>query len=254
MSFKKLTALVIVFFICFIGFAIALLPASVAIQLGQSHLPKGLNLGPATGSIWQGQVNGVQYQGQYLSRVKWDIYPSALLGMKLKADVIVGNKRNTGEVSANGLVKYGLSDGALQLEHVRARVALETVLSQVKLPVPTEAKGLVFLELDTYELGQPHCGEMAGVISSADINVKGRNGWFSIGELEGELSCVNGSASVKVSKENLLGLQVDAGFNQRGQLTVDGFIKPDASLPKDVHDAVQFIGNQSADGRYRISF
>ncbi|WP_462157058.1 type II secretion system protein N [Pseudoalteromonas sp. GB56] len=254
MSFKKLATLIVVFLIFFVVFAVALLPASVALHLGQSYLPKGLKLGPATGSIWQGQINGVQYQGQYLSKVKWNVHPSALFGMQLDADVVVGNKRNSGEVSANGLVKYGLADGSLQLENVRARVALESVMSQVRLPVPTEAKGLVFVELDNYQLGQPHCNELAGVISSADISVKGRNGWFSIGELEGELSCVNGAASVKVSKENLLGLQVDAGFNERGQVTVNGFIKPDASLPKDVHDAVQFIGNQSADGRYRINF
>ncbi|MFY8273787.1 type II secretion system protein N [Pseudoalteromonas sp. SSDWG2] len=254
MSVKKVISVVLVFVVCFLMFAIALLPASVAVQLGKDYLPKGLQMGPVSGSIWQGQVNGLRYQGQYVSKLQWDVHANALLKMQLKADFVLGNKRNSEELSANGLVTYGITNKHVQLDDTRARISLQQVLQEVTLPVPTEAKGRIFVELDNYQLGQPHCQELAGTISSADINVKGRNGWFSIGELEGDLSCVNGGVNVKVSEENLLGLQVDAGFDDRGQLAVNGFIKPDASLPKDVHDAVQFIGNQTADGRYRINF
>ncbi|MBS3797234.1 type II secretion system protein N [Pseudoalteromonas sp. BDTF-M6] len=254
MSVKKISGLAVVFVVFLLVFAIALLPASVALEWFKKDLPPGLQLGPATGTIWQGQVHGVRYQGQYVSTVRWQVQPLALLQAKLNTDLVLGNKRNANELSAQGQLVYGLFNKELQLHDAQARLSLEQVLQRVRLPIPTEAKGRVFVELDNYQLGEPHCQALAGTISSADINVKGRNGWFSIGELEGELGCVNGAAKVTVTKENRLGLQVDAGFDERGQFSVNGFIKPDASLPKDVHDAVQFLGAQGADGRYRINF
>jgi len=32
-----------------------------------------------------------------------------------------------------------------------------------------------------------------------------------------------------------------------------GFIKPKANMPKDVHDAVKFLGRPDSQGRYKVS-
>ena len=254
MSVKKAFALGSLFLLSFIIFAVALFPASIALNLAAKQLPPGLQLGPASGTIWQGQINGVRYQGQYLSKAQWQVNAWALLTGKAQVDVTLGNKRNPEELSAGGVINYGLIEKDLTVTDANARIRIEQALAQVQLPIPTQARGRIFVDIAQYQLGQPHCQVLAGEISSPDITVKGRNGWFSIGELEGQLACKNGGISVKVDKENRLGLQVDAGLNERSQLTASGFVKPDASLPKDVHDAVQFLGNQTSDGRYRINF
>ncbi|MDX1392558.1 MAG: type II secretion system protein N, partial [Rheinheimera sp.] len=52
---------------------------------------------------------------------------------------------------------------------------------------------------------------------------------------------------------NVLGLDVTAVINA-GQLQVNGTVKPDATMPKEVHQAMQFLGRPDAQGRYTIRF
>ena len=70
-------------------FAIAFithLPAGFVIKQAQSQLPPGLVLSQSQGTIWQGQAQ-MQWQGQDLGRVVWDIHAWALLTAKLAADL-----------------------------------------------------------------------------------------------------------------------------------------------------------------------
>lgn len=62
------------------------LPAGFAIKQVQAQLPPGLVLSQSQGTIWQGRTQ-VQWQGQDLGRVDWDIHAWALVTAKLAADL-----------------------------------------------------------------------------------------------------------------------------------------------------------------------
>ena len=67
------------------------------------------------------------------------------------------------------------------------------------------------------------------------------------------LSCDSGTVVLTTDGANVLGLDIKAVINAE-QLLVNGSLKPDASMPQEVHQAMQFLGKPDAQGRYPISF
>ena len=68
------------------------------------------------------------------------------------------------------------------------------------------------------------------------------------------LSCKSGDIAILVDPDNTLGLEADATLKANFDFKVAGYVKPDASLPKDVHDAVKFLGRPDTQGRYPLNF
>ncbi|HEY9043661.1 MAG TPA: type II secretion system protein N, partial [Rheinheimera sp.] len=77
--------------------------------------------------------------------------------------------------------------------------------------------------------------------------------WLELQNLFGELGCDNGTIVLTTDGANLLGLDIKAVLNAE-QLLVNGTLKPDASMPKEVHQAMQFLGKPDAQGRFPIRF
>lgn len=254
MPVKRIIGLVLVFIVSAVIFIVALMPASVALEAVRDKLPPELQLGEASGTVWQGQIAGVVMQNYAVSTLKWQLQPWKLLTGKLGADVTLGKKRNPNELSATTEVTWGLFNQHLALKNTKARLKVSQAIEMFSLPVPTEAKGRIFLNVTEYQLGSPYCEALAGEITTPDLEVKGREGWFQLGELSGDLACKQGAVAMKIDPNNLLGLQADIKVAQGNQLSVTGFIKPDASLPQDVHQAVQFLGRQDSQGRYKVNF
>ena len=95
---------------------------------------------------------------------------------------------------------------------------------------------------------------LQGEIASPNIDVQGLNGWFNIGPLGGNLSCKSGDIAILIDPDNTLGLEADATLKANFDFKVSGYVKPDATLPKDVHDAVKFLGRPDNQGRYPLNF
>ncbi|MDK1288953.1 type II secretion system protein N [Pseudoalteromonas umbrosa] len=250
---KNAVSVVLAFLFAFIVFTIVSIPAPVALQLVKSHIPKDVRLGAVTGSFWEGQISGVQYQNLRFNDVKWQLNGWALFTGQVQGKLNFGNARRSDELSGRSNFAFSLFDNSVELGKTTLRFSVEQAMRQVNLPLPVDAKGRVILELDEYNSGQPYCESLKGDISSPEIQVKGMSGWFSIGDLSGLLSCKSGDIAVVVEPENLLGLRADATLAENMQFKVAGNIKPDASLPKEVHDAVKFLGRPDSQGRYPVS-
>lgn len=249
---KKTVSLVLLFIVSFIVFVLWQLPAQIAAQVATKWIPSQVQFGSLAGTVWQGQVTEVRFQQLSLKNVRWDITPAALLRGHLDFDLKVGNPRNKEEIAGHGNVTLDLFSGTLMLEKSTLWFSVDQVLGHVTLPLPVDAKGRVTLTIDQFQTGAPYCTELNGQIRSANIDVKGLNSWFSIGELEGQLNCKSGDIAVSVLPDNKLGLQADATLSNNLQFSVNGKVKPDASLPKEVHDAVKFLGRADSDGYYPV--
>ncbi|WP_414707780.1 type II secretion system protein N [Rheinheimera sp.] len=49
-----------------------------------------------------------------------------------------------------------------------------------------------------------------------------------------------------------MALNVTALIGEQGKYQLNGTMKPDASLPKEVHQAMQFVGQPDAEGRFTL--
>jgi general secretion pathway protein N len=251
---KKIITLSIVFLFSFIVFCIVKLPAAVALDLVKPYLPKQLEIGQTVGTVWQGQMMQVRYQSEQLNNVRWDIAGLALLTGKVSASVKFGNPRERSEISGYGDVSYELFNNIVKVTNGLVRSTVERSMQRIQLPLPVTAKGRVILELDEYTSGVPYCESLKGEIASPNIDVQGLNGWFNIGPLGGDLSCKSGDIAILIDADNSLGLEADAILKVNFDFKVAGYVKPDATLPKDVHDAVKFLGRPDNQGRYPLNF
>ncbi|NRA80625.1 MAG: type II secretion system protein N, partial [Pseudoalteromonas sp.] len=53
---KRVILLITVFVMCFLVFTLVKTPAAVALDFAKPHLPKQLQLGKASGTLWDGRI------------------------------------------------------------------------------------------------------------------------------------------------------------------------------------------------------
>ena len=99
---KKIAILIVIFFFGFIFFALLKTPAAVALNLANPYLPKDLQIGKASGSIWQGRIMQLRYQDEQINNLNWDISGWALFTGQLTGSVKFGDPRQTSELSGRG--------------------------------------------------------------------------------------------------------------------------------------------------------
>ncbi|CCQ12763.1 General secretion pathway protein N [Pseudoalteromonas luteoviolacea B = ATCC 29581] len=249
---KHSLTLVLIFILSLGFFIFWQLPAAVAVQLASSALPPSVQFGQLSGSLWHGHVTEVRVQQLSLKNLEWDIAATSLITGNLNFKVKLGNARDKSQISGHGDISINLLSTSVTVEEAVLRFSVEQAMGHVTLPLPVEAKGRVMLSLDHFVTGVPYCSTLVGGIRTPNIDVKGLNSWFSIGELEGQLQCKSGGIAVNVLPDNTLGLQADAVLSDNLQFSVNGKMKPDASLPKEVHDAVKFLGRADNEGYYPI--
>jgi len=256
-NIKKTVGLTFVFLLTFIFFVLHFMPANIAVSMAKPYLPKQLSLGAVSGSLWQGSVTQLRFkdrnQEQTFNNLSWSISASSLLMINLVADIKFGNIRQKDEYSGKGTIKFGLLSKELRVSNANVRAPVSLLMAQANLPLPINAKGRITVKVKEYQLGEPYCKMLNADISTQQLQIQGLSGWFAIDELAAKGKCKSGEVTFAVSKENDLGLQLDIVLAAKNKFTVDGFIKPKANMPKDVHDAVKFLGRPDPQGRYKVS-
>ncbi|MDP5213273.1 type II secretion system protein N [Pseudoalteromonas tunicata] len=251
---KKTAILTGLFLVCWVFFIICLMPAYVVGTLAKPYLPAQLKLGEITGSIWQGQIAQLAFEQTHIQKLAWDITPTSLLLGQLNAKVTFGQAKDVAQLSGKGVVGYGIFSGALTLNNTQVRLPLADMITALKLPLPVSVKGQLIADISQYQLGAPYCNTLAGDLLTKDVSVQGFSGWFTVESLIGELNCRDGAVTLNVEPDNELGLEIDASVQGPNQMKLAGFIKPAASMPKDVHNAVKFFGRPDEQGRYTLRF
>ena len=200
---KKIIILSAVFFISFIIFCIIKFPASVALNLAKPYFPKQLEVGQTIGTVWQGHMMQVRFNGEQFNNVHWDIAGWSLFTGNINANIKFGNARERADISGYGDISYGLFTHNVKVSKVLVRSSVERAMQRIQLPLPVNAKGRVILKLDEFSSGAPYCDTLKGEIASPNIDVQGSNGWFNIGPLAGTLSCKSGDVAILIDPDNL---------------------------------------------------
>lgn len=241
---------IVVGVVSYLLFVLLLTPAAVVMNL--LPVPVQLKLGKVSGTLWQGEINALQYEGIRVERLRWSLNGWALFGGKLALTLNSGSIQNSAVPYLQSVVSYGFS--GLSLHDTMLRMPVKPLLPLLALPMPVDASGTLVLDVPYYRQGQPRCSELQGNVSWQDARLQTPTGnWLALQSLFGQLSCDNGVVALTTDSNNPLGLDVKAVINAE-QLRVNGTLKPDASMPQEVHQAMQFLGQADSQGRYPISF
>ncbi|WP_306519255.1 type II secretion system protein N [Rheinheimera sp.] len=228
-------------------FALVLTPANVWLKL--VTLPADVQLGPVTGTLWSGQIAGVQKAPFYLPQLSWQLQPSLLWRGKLGLKMQGGNLRDSNLPYL--AVQAELGVGQLLLNNSTIRLPVAPIIPQLQLPMPVDASGAIVLNLKDFVLGQPYCAALDGKASWQQAKFKTPTGWIDLQAIDAVLNCDNGNISLQTTADNPLGLLVKADILQ-GSYQIAGTLKPAASMPKEVHQAMQFVGQADAEGRFPL--
>lgn len=226
---------------------LVLTPATVWLKL--VSLPAGLQLGAVSGTLWSGQIAGVQQAPFYLPQLNWQLQPSLLWRGKLGLKLQGGNLRDSSLPYL--AVQAELGFGQLQIQQSTIRLPVGPIVPQLQLPMPVDASGAIVLNLKNFTLGEPYCAALDGKASWQQAKFKTPSGWIDLQAIDGTLSCDNGNISLQTTADNPLGLLMKADILP-SSYQIAGTLKPAPSMPKEVHQAMQFVGQPDAEGRFPL--
>lgn len=234
--------------LAYLLFCLVLTPASLWLKL--VPLPASVQLGPVSGTLWSGQIQGVQQGAWYLPQLSWQLQLSALWRGKLGLLLDGGQLKDQDQPYLK--FQAELSPTAVTVTQSVLRLPMSGLMSQVQLPMPVDASGMLVINLQQYQSGLPYCQAATGTASWQQARFKTPAGWIDLAAIDATLACADGNLSLQTSDGNPLGLLVKAEL-LADSYRISGSLKPDASMPKEVHQAMQFVGQADAAGRYPLN-
>jgi len=238
--------------ICLVIYFIFLIVKLPAVQvLSKIQLPEGVNINVISGTIWNGRAQRAQINGLPVNNLNWSLSFFPLLLGKISADIKVGNLRDVDQISATGRVSF--SGRRFQSENLLAYVPANLAISLLPLPIPIQADGRFKVQLDEVDY-QASCQTFSGNGQWLNANFTGVTGIIELGSFDADLSCEDSSIVLNVKQPNRFGLTAKTTIAANMKFTIEGRFKPEASLPKEVHQAAQFFGQADADGYYPVKF
>ena len=251
MSFKKLFSL---FIIMLIVFSVLLTPVSFVAKYVDT--PKNVAYQSLSGTLWSGRANVIQVDKWQFNSLTWDMNIAALFTGKLLFDIKFGQARDANQLSGKGTI--GLGFNTLSLSELTFRAPASAIRSE--LPIPTsELNGRVILDIDEFHMTSvtdPNeqmqmCDVLQGELlwTKAEV-VFGQA--MELGTIASKLSCNDGDVVATFDGSNKLGLEGNARIESPDSFGFQGFVKPDPSLPRDIHNGIKMFSQLDGQGRYPI--
>lgn len=224
-------------------FLVSALPAAVVLKL----LPAmpGVTLGPAQGAWNDGRLAFVRQGNVQLNNLHWQLSLAQLWRGQLGFQLDVGTSNAEPTAQLHGRV--GMA--GLTLEQGVVTVPIRWVLPKVSLPMKMDASGDIVVRIDEFQSGTPYCSALQGQASWQDAKFESPIGWLDLQTITGALSCQQGNLQLVTAANNPLGAALTVDL-LADRYQIDGTLQPAASLPKEVHQAMQFVGPQDNQGRY----
>ncbi len=227
-----------------VAFVVSLIATMPAHFTGR-YLPPDIRASGLEGTLWQGQAHRLRIRGFNLGEVTWEIRPHALLLGRIQADVSMrrSDLQGHGRV-ARGLTGYHILDARLQGD--------ERFLAPFATDYGVTVDGLV--EAQFSELAFNDDGPQAadGVIVWRDAQLVNPAA-LTLGDVNITLNQQGDAAIAELRNTGEeLRLNGDAQLQRSWKYDARLLIEPTASTPKDVRDALPFLGRPDARGAVTV--
>ncbi|NMP30422.1 type II secretion system protein N [Thalassotalea sp. M1531] len=247
MKSKLALAGVLVFLYLF--FVVALIPANVAV--GWFSLPKALKLGEVKGSVWQSEVSSLSFNQFDVQNITASVNPWSLLLLSPSADITFGERLMSGP---QGKAYVTLTANELMLSDTTINIAAGEIVPFIPLPIPVEAFGGVVLDIKQLSITSNECIHASGTIHWRRSAVMALEQNIEFGDLKASIRCQNKMLALEIDPKNRLGLTYTALLSLGGKVSGQGYLKPGSDFPTALKQALPFLGNADAQGRYPLKF
>ncbi|WP_448213683.1 type II secretion system protein N [Colwellia sp. MEBiC06753] len=246
---KQKLAIVIGAVSAYLIFVIALLPAKTAI--GWFSLPKNVELGFVSGSVWHSQISEIRIQGISINQVQAEVSLLSLLTFAPSVDLTFGTPTAAGP---SGSASVTLAGNTVQVNEANISMAASEIAPLLPLPIPVNAFGGVKLTVKELAVSQTQCLTADAKVAWQRAAVNALEQDIELGDFAADIQCEKDNLVVNVVPENRLGLTVSTQIQMNGRFSGEGYLQPGAEFPAELKQALPFLGNADAQGRYRLKF
>lgn len=233
----------------YLGFLVALFPASVAVKL--APLPSNIAISGVSGTIWSGSADIVTVQKRQLELIQWQLSPWRLFLGKANIDFVIGNRAS----AVNGKGFVSLSTSGVNAKELRFDAPSSFLIGNTRLPFRAEVEGNFSLIVQQLDQGTPWCEQLNGKLFAQQLQVNNQFGQYPLGDVGVGLSCVDGNIKIATDETmNQLGLTGNAFVKADKLLQVTAKIKETDAQPNDLKQALTFLGKKDSQGFYPISY
>ena len=232
-------------------FLVKYMPANWAINLASTHIPKTVAINEPQGTIWDGKINKLIVSGVGVVDVTWDLSFWSLLIGQISVELDGGQLRDANSVYFKGSAKtYWFNTNSFALEDFSAMLPAQSVLGQIKLPVPITARGRFKADIQDFSFEQT-CQALTGTGGWTNGVVNGLKGPIEFGSFDALFGCSDGVLNVTVDPKNRLSLDAKFSLQANGDYSVQGRFNIPEDMPEEVQQAAIFFGPPDAQG-FRI--
>ncbi|MBD1391101.1 type II secretion system protein N [Neiella sp. HB171785] len=235
--------------VMYLIFVVATLPA----QFGLWLLPpqNNLHVGRVSGSVWQGEIGVVHWQGKLIKDVQWDINIGQLLLGRLEADIIAGQDM-TSDIAVTGTAGMSLSGWYAKDLEVMMPASVAAELSP--MPLQVELEGMIDAQITAASQGTPWCTELDGLVTwrNPKVIAAALGNPFKLDNTRATLTCVDGEIVAKVDDDKqVIGLDVSATLAAQSY-SVSGTLNPGPQFPQGFEQGLMFVATPIGNNRYQI--
>ncbi|AZG34456.1 MAG: type II secretion system protein N [Shewanella psychromarinicola] len=235
--------------IIYMMFLLVYLPANWLVSI--APLPNNMVISGAEGTLWQGKAALITIDQRQIERVSWTLSPWGLFVGQANIDFNVGNRATP--VSGKGSLSWSLS--GMSAKNIRLDLQDSFILAGARLPFKTQIDGDVSIMVEVLKQGKPWCEQLHGKLFVNHTNVKNQFGVYPLGNITLGLSCLDGQLQLATDEtQNVLGLTGTAILGESNLVKVSAKIKPTDAQPKDLREALPFLGRQDTQGYYPINY
>lgn len=232
----------------FVGLLV-LFPASLAVRWFVPPVPN-LVIGPANGTIWNGNVAGIRYADWHVGAAAWQLDPLALLTLRIAADV------NIERPDARPMLfkaHTGLA-GNIVFTDLKGELTVAD-LERLRLVPRNVASGNLLFNMALLETASD------GRLLAAEGRLAATNLQSAflpnvpLGSYEGDVETSDSGISTTFRDvEAPLRVAGEAQLQPDGRYTVSGNITPTEETPESLQRGLVLLGRPDASGRYTFSF
>lgn len=228
----------------YVVFLIATLPASWVMERATLANP-ALKAYGVQGSAWKGTASALVIQGWQIDSVAWELSPWRLLTGEAQ---IAWHSTGT-TLHGDGVLLAGLWGDAIGMKDLDARVPVEVVARQMRLPGITP-QGVLLIDLDELRIGGQQIQAVSGTLTWQHAALSDT---LRLGDIRAELGMQEQEVRARIK-------------DQGGPVAIDGLLrlKPDGNYrfeaalgARDSNDAglnatLRLLGQPGSDGRIRV--
>lgn len=247
---KRIIGYISVFVVVLLASLVAHLPAGLLVD----NMPKvrGLNLSGVQGTVWQGQVENVHWQGRTYGQLSWDFQPSQLLKAKAEFKLRFGRGSSV-KLTGKGNVGVGLS--GFYGENILAAMPAEKALMFTTLPVPIDVDGQLEVAIKHFVYAQPWCQSAQGSVVWNQSRVNSPLGALEAGPIVADIQCQNSQLVAKGGQKNdQVSSEFEVSLSPDMTYKADGWFKPGATFPAGMAGQLQWLGSPNSQGQYKLNY